>query len=350
MVLRLNVTSSIFNFRVIGLPVALLGTLLLGEASMRLHYFGVDALWNALDYSAAGPLEHDILQADSDSQIGWRLRANLDTRFKGAVFQTSDDGFRSPPISKMKPIDTLRIVILGRSITMGAGVSNEEVYPAQLQSLLDRHTPGRYEVLNLAVAAYELPQMMALYESVQSYEADMVMVPMTSGTFSRLIHTQPQRWETRPWSDMNRLLSHFFLYDALRKALGDWKRRHLATDWPARVKPEHRSAKKLKPQTLLREFIMRRLHEDVPVVIVMLRTYWDAEESQQANIVGEVRRWTYQFSNASLIDTTQALKGRIGDSDFIYYGDEHPNAKVHRLYAQVIHASLPPILRRYGLD
>ena len=142
----------------------------------------------------------------------------------------------------------------------------------------------------------------------------------------------------------------FFRSRGLEKTVGDWLRDHVSTDWKQRTRNIYAGDRRLvSTQVLLERFILKRFAEDTPVAVVLLKTHWEIRDQQHAALIEQTGVWINSYSNASLIDTTGPLKKRMASADYIFYGDEHPNAKVHDLYAQVIYASLPPLLRRYGL-
>ena len=246
----------------------------------------------------------------------------------------------------------IRIAVMGRSVTMGTGVADEEVYTARLQSLLDKSARGRYEVLNFAVGGYELPQITTVFDRfLTELEPDLVLVPMTTGMFLRRLRRQPQPWPRREWANMRVYLSHFFVVSALQKFAADSTQSRLSPDWEIRAaRASSAESAHVPTQIFLQKFIQKRNRENVPVVVVFLKTYWDVSDDNQAKVVRQTRQWVNDYPNAAVIDTTAPLRKRVGSADYIYYGDRHPNAKVHDLYARIIHASLPPLVRKFHLD
>jgi len=86
-------------------------------------------------------------------------------------------GFRGPEITKDKPRNVYRIAVLGASETFGQIESPGMEYPAQLQAILDRARPGRYQVLNTAIAGMSLPRIAEfLRDYVYQFHPDLVIV------------------------------------------------------------------------------------------------------------------------------------------------------------------------------
>ena len=138
-------------------------------------------------------------------------------------------GFRSPTIEPTKGQGVVRIVVLGRSITMGSGVTDEEVYTARLQELLNQRSPERrYEVLNFAVGGYELPQMSAVYdEFAADLDPDLVLVAMTARMYTWLVPDASFRLPERKWSNLRELLIHLFVGVPLNEIADSGHRDHV---------------------------------------------------------------------------------------------------------------------------
>ena len=96
-----------------------------------------------------------------DPDLMWSLRRNIENapQYIGqgedrieSVIRTNALGLRSPAI---RPKGTqIRILALGASSTFGAGVNNEDTWPAQLQAVFDSEAPDAVEVINAGVSAY----------------------------------------------------------------------------------------------------------------------------------------------------------------------------------------------------
>ena len=161
------------------MPALVLGLFVLGEAGLRLGYFGVAALVRPWRYSAASFIERGIAVSDPDPQILWRLAPGRSTMLKGARFTTNEAGFRGPEMARSKAAGEHRIAVLGASIAVGEGVADGKPSPRQLERYL--HEQGRTDatVLNCAVQNYEASQLAAAYDTyVQPYDPDAVLIPL----------------------------------------------------------------------------------------------------------------------------------------------------------------------------
>lgn len=109
------------------------------------------------------------------------VRPNARGVFSGALFENNSAGFRGPERSLEKPPGVFRIVIAGDSVTMGAGVGNEDTYPAVLErALAARHPRRRFQVLNIGMGGLNGRQVIARLEALGlAYQPDLVVYGYT---------------------------------------------------------------------------------------------------------------------------------------------------------------------------
>lgn len=88
------------------------------------------------------------------------------------------DGFRDVPFARPKPAGVYRIALVGDSVVYGTGVALEHTLSRQLEGVIaDRIGPGKIEVLNCGVYAYNLRQEVGLLaHRVLAFEPDMVIL------------------------------------------------------------------------------------------------------------------------------------------------------------------------------
>jgi lysophospholipase L1-like esterase len=84
-------------------------------------------------------------------------------------------GFSGPEITLEKPEDTLRIIIVGDSVSYGADVKENETFPRILQSLL--HTEKKIEVINAGVRGYTtFNEARYLRDKLLDFSPDLVIL------------------------------------------------------------------------------------------------------------------------------------------------------------------------------
>jgi hypothetical protein len=346
--------SSISHFNFLAPPLFTVVFFLTLEAGFRLYFFGLSALLFPWRYKALAALPNNILQEDGNPLIVWRLAANQHARLQGADFSTNAYGFRDRAVPLEKPAGVYRLAVLGASFEMGSGVNDTETYSYQLQQLFDQLLPKKIEVLNFGVFGYKAVQVSAAYDSfVSAFKPDVVLIPIYPGFFFSSVPQFPAPLPNRQdrFGIIRTSLASLYVYQALQEFKDNWIEPHLAHDWRQRGRRQSTQPRPLvyTPEVYA-TFIAARHREGIPVVAVILPHPNSQEGRQLQAFVSEVRRWAEPISGLFVIDTTARLSGRISPWDSIYYGDNHPNARVHRLYAEAIFHELAPYIaaRREG--
>lgn len=342
----LSGNSSISSFSAVTVrrPAFVMGMLLAGELVTRLAFFGPAAVLHPGRYSPEGAGQVHMVMPLADRTIGYRLRPLRTAYQAGVRLSTNRHGFRERNVPLKKPEGVIRLAVLGASFTMGGGVPDEQIYSRQLQRLFEASAPGRYQVLNFAVAGYNHLQMAASYEAfVKPFEPDVVLVPVQYGELDDTVPAQFAFPDKTVWDFFRRLVHNVsFLHRFVQVSLRSWLARRGAIDWHSRGRDGPREDV-IRVEQVLSEFVARRAAERIPVVLVSLQRVRELPV-EQAWHRDRLAQWVSNTPWSYLIDTHPALRGRVSVQDRIYPGDDHPNARVHRLYAEVIYRELLPIL------
>ncbi len=90
---------------------------------------------------------------------------------------TNNMGFRGRDLSGEKPPGTYRIVMLGDSFTLGAGVGDDQTFPSLLEGMLNASSSRRYEVINCGVESYApVLEYIQLRRNIERLRPDMVIM------------------------------------------------------------------------------------------------------------------------------------------------------------------------------
>ncbi len=114
-------------------------------------------------------------------QLKVELLPSLEATFKRARLQTNEFKMRDKPYALEKPDDVIRMVMLGSSLEMGWGVTNDEVFEAVVEERLnsDMRNAGndkKVEMLNFSVGGYTLSQYVYVMDNNASrFQPDIVM-------------------------------------------------------------------------------------------------------------------------------------------------------------------------------
>ena len=104
-----------------------------------------------------------VLRPDKPWLYGMRPNTVVEGR-GGVRYEVNADGFRGPSGARPKAPGTLRIAVLGDSVTLGYGVNDADTFPSLLAARLAGSRP--VEVLNLGVSGYNPYTEAALFADV----------------------------------------------------------------------------------------------------------------------------------------------------------------------------------------
>jgi len=173
------------------------------------------------------PVGQDILKLDPyeepDPNFGWRLKTNYQTiKFSpntggGELLVINSKGFRGKEFNKEKPAGTTRIIVMGDSVTFG--ITPESCpYPFQLQQLLDRKYPKKFEVINAGVEGYSSEYVLKrLKYDILQYHPDIVIIYVG---WNDLYGTNP----SNPLNNgkhvrLAKFLNNFYIYKGARRII-----------------------------------------------------------------------------------------------------------------------------------
>lgn len=112
-----------------------------------LFFLSLGELICRLKYKPQKIESNDIFEYDKDKI--YKLKKNTNGYFAGKPFSTNSLGMRDYEILIEKPVDTIRILALGDSVTFGHGVTLNETFAKQLEKQLSKKikTPS-FNVIN----------------------------------------------------------------------------------------------------------------------------------------------------------------------------------------------------------
>jgi len=116
---------------------------------------------------------HEVYKLSKNSNLVWELNPN-----KGDI---NSYGMRDYEYKSIKPNNTLRIAVLGDSITMGAFVKKEDIYDNVLERMLNKNNNkkkySKIDVLNFGVTGYNVFQYEeTLRTKALNFNPDIVII------------------------------------------------------------------------------------------------------------------------------------------------------------------------------
>ena len=170
------------------LACGLAGGLCVLEGAIRLSHFGPDALTHPTRYGPYSALiESGALRADDDPQLLFGLRPGYQNWFMGYPLRVNSEGFRGNEVPLSRTPGVARILACGTSITMGAGVGEDDSYITVLGRALTKTAGRPVEAWNLGVGAYAASQVLrrAATAAVR-YQPDVIIVELSAQALTSL--------------------------------------------------------------------------------------------------------------------------------------------------------------------
>jgi hypothetical protein len=273
------------------------------------------------------------------------MKANARVQAWGKELATNELGFRDRPIGPKQPGE-FRIVVLGDSFTVSAGVDFGDIYTARLEKLLGAR------VVNLAVGGYNIVQYaLVLQEVGLALEPDLVIVALfpdndfSNETYqaNRLVAAGRARPEPEPaWYE--KLYVHRAYGARLQSKLNAIFAIHAAQGGAA--EPQMNGWK--ENVAALRAIAAMTESRGIALKIVMLPHTWNFEK--QRPLFAQVHRECVA-SGLTCSDLLEAfIRRRVPESALrLNPLDAHPNERYNAVVAEELAASLKNHLPKRGI-
>jgi hypothetical protein len=306
------------------------------EIASRFYLFGFNSL-NYFKINSIHDIESSGLIKPARLEIIYELKPMLEAYFKLARFRTNSQGLPDKEYSINKPSNTFRVVVLGDSFTMSAGVDMEATFHSILEERLNRESSSsKYEFINFGVGGYVPRQNLATlkYKALE-YNPDLVLFCIGEVLFAKFdiqekAYTLPYRVKPRT----NPFFESFFIklleknkFVIYFKHKFKSANRNKNDDFIETLISEH--IKRLKSVFLELHVISKTRH--LPICIILL------ERSDKNHVFAEILKNSADEFGFFFVDTSPAFKGVKLSKYIIYKLDWHPNAKAHKIFAAVIY-------------
>lgn len=280
------------------------------------------------------------------------MRADARVSSWGKELRTNELGFRdhAAKVPAKRPGE-FRIVVLGDSMTVSAGVDFDRIYTSLLQTGLQRQFP-QATVINLAVGGYNIVQYrMVLDEVGFSLDPDLVVVSVfpendfsndTYETNYRVASGLAPAVPPQPWHET------LYVYRAYLGKLAGKVRGWLPGQPKAHAAGPDTAGWNDNVVALQAIDLAARMH-DVPVAVALLPSTWHFERQREmfSRILGYCRTHGLACTDllapfaASGIDTAALRLNAI---------DAHPNERYNAMVAEYLTPVLAPYLAQASAD
>jgi hypothetical protein len=117
-----------------------------------------------------GPYSRELLTVADEHGVRGRPGAQYEK------WKLNGFGFRGPEIQKQKAPGVTRVMVVGASETFGLYEAQGHEYVALLREALDAASPGRFEVINAAIAGMSPPRLAEYFDNwLQQFEPDVIV-------------------------------------------------------------------------------------------------------------------------------------------------------------------------------
>jgi len=303
------------------LAILALIAVILTELTYRVYLFGADGLTIERVNSFHSLGQSGLIQPSQYPEVIYELKPGQDTWFKLARFRTNSAGLPDREYSLSKPENTFRIVLLGSSFSMPAGVAIEDSWQDVLERDLNTHAKRKsYEVINFSVGGYDLRQALAtLKHRAVTYTPDLALVDLTLN--SPWLMSAEEAYHD-PFTPQARTYPFFHSF-AFERLLSPTVQPEPAWDLPG----DQMLMAFERNLTGFRSFVER---SGLPVCFVILQHDRDLQEATR-----KLREQISRFSSC-IIDTSPAFENEKPSDLNILKIDSHPNPRAQRIFARVV--------------
>lgn len=317
------------TFQILALSLAILFAL---EISLRLMFFGTDALSPSKMNSHVLILDSNFVKASNYPDVHYDLKPNIDSIFRGKHFITNSSGMPDREYTLEKSPDVFRVAVVGSSWSMPTGIDAERAYHVLLEEkLLSSGTAKPVEVLNFAVEYYGLGEMVATTKhKALAYDPDLIIFAITSITPSFLWETEKEPFVQ---ADTVPPFLRSYVFSALMEATGkpfyaNSQRPKINNPYGAYMRQIRRSMETLKELTA----------EYNTEVAVIFLTFDQLNESMRINSAKHANNQGFTFLSVNLVERAKEL----GYEGGLLTGkiDAHPNELAHKVIAETIYQEL----------
>lgn len=311
------------------------------EVGLRVRLFGVDAIVSPSHYWPYSALaESGAVRPLDDPAVLYGLSPGYSGYFMGKPLRVNAEGYRQtlPAV-----IGAESLMVFGTSISMGAGVREDETFAHVAGDRLTQQLGRPIQGVTFGVGGYSTAQSFTLaerklIEAPHSLRTLVVeLAPGGIGDTGELAGQNVGRRTAPPISSLER---YSFVLSGIYPPVN--LRAKVDGIWGHFVRKAADTTMVDSPSADTRSFVERRVDDLVPLahrnnvvlVVMVIRpmTHFDAPTAEQA---GRDKLRVYCNERGVVyVDTYEAFSTLERPDDFIVFpGDLHPNARAHRRFA-----------------
>jgi|GEM_PF-5708741 len=257
----------------------------------------------------------------------------------GKELRTNKLGFRDNQAKvPAKRTDEFRIVVLGDSFTVSAGVDFDSIYTTVLEKNLQQHYKN-VEVMNLATAGYNIVQYeMVLNEVALKLDPDLIIVSLfPSNDFSMdtydhnyQVASGQIKIQERPWYKKF-YVYRAFLWRIVAKVDG------LINPKEKKVADSENERKRGWDENLsaLARIIETARDKDLPLIISLLPDTWSYKSQHKS--INRIKAFLAKYNSEPVVLLYPFIESGVKEKDLrVNLLDSHPNVQYNALVAKYL--------------
>ena len=322
----------IFDF--LGIILCLITVALIVEAYVRV--FADDGMQFDLEM---WKYARDVKQLSADPLIAHEHAPNRDAVLMGVDFQTNSKGLRDREFAYDRKPGTLRVLMLGDSLTVGWGVPVEQTFSKRIEKLFA--TDGvDAEVINTGVGNYNTVQEVEYFLTKGfKYHPDIVVLNFFVNDAEPIFEHKPPSILTR---ECYACVFIFGRVDTLaRKFLSksDW------ADYYVNLYDGGKSKGWLNAKNSIEKLATYCRSNGIALVIANLPELHDAQHYRFEEISNLVKDAAIEYG-AHYVDLLPYLQKEDSVALWVSPGDQHPNAHANDLIARGLYPTLASLVTK----
>ncbi len=312
--------------------------LCLSGITLTLLFSGLETFWQL-----AGSHLPTRLKPSIPEELKRRdIPGTRDYYWHGHLHRHTMEGFRSGDWPQKSP-QTLRIIVLGDSLTDGEGVAEAEAYPEVLGQMLNR--TYRVEVLNLGVCGYQVSDVRRVLERhIDDLNPDLVVygmclndyLPSLTGQYDGEQWSLPLPRGLKEWLTGNTATFAFLS----RKYDGLLRRFHLRRDFfdDILISLEQNTSLKRDFQDDCAGMVQAVAARGKPRIVALVVNQFPKD--RRGRLLADKSQVLMRQSGMDVLDDKPYFRGREEEQFFVSPWEGHPNASCQRIFAQILYDGL----------
>ena len=302
---------------------------LLIEFALRFYLFGTGS-FSSKKMNSTHPLGlSGLVKRSSHPEVVYELKPHLETYFKLASFKTNSFGIRDKECYKDKPGNYFRVIVIGDSFTLPAGVAAEDAYHTLVEDRLNAEKNDQfYEFLNFAVSGYSLRQYWAVLNlNAKQFHPDLIIIGFCPSNDHKI---PPDRIFEEPFIEKPKTYPFYqsFVFKGISRY---FENRKISTMSDSRE--VFSGQEKSYMSEYFSEFKNFSDRLEIPIVFALVSNSYEKRYSE------ELRKLLAQ-NGPYFTDFSLAFKG-VGIKEYrIFPHDRHPNGKANKIFADHLYVFL----------